>query len=102
MRVRVQVVIEPDDGGPAAVHEVAELERGALQIDTLGLQLAEAKELLRQVQEVVIEEQVHSCLAQQVPCPHCGPGRLDISERHGVNVEDDLARCNLLESCKRP
>src|SRR2546428_339882 len=48
MRVRVQVVIEPDDGGPAAVHEVAELERGALQIVTLGLQLAEAKELLRQ------------------------------------------------------
>jgi hypothetical protein len=31
MRVRVQVVIEPDDGGPASVHEVAELERGALQ-----------------------------------------------------------------------
>ena len=44
MRVRVQVVIEADDGGPAAVHEVAKLERGALQIDTLGLQLAEAKE----------------------------------------------------------
>ena len=37
MRVRVLVVIEADDGGPAAVHEVAELERGALQIDTLGL-----------------------------------------------------------------
>ena len=75
MRVRVQVVIEPDDGGPAAVHEVAELERGALQIDTLGLQLAEAKELLRQVQEVVIEEQIRSCLAQQVACPHCGRPR---------------------------
>ena len=48
MRVRVRVVIEPDDGGPAAVHEVRELQRGALQIDRLGLQLAEAKELLRQ------------------------------------------------------
>jgi hypothetical protein len=71
----VQVVIEPDDGGPAAVHEVAELERGALQIDALGLQLAEAKELLRKVQEVVIEEQVRSCLAQQVSCPHCGRPR---------------------------
>jgi hypothetical protein len=32
MRVRVLVVIEPSDGGPAAVHEVAELERGVLQI----------------------------------------------------------------------
>ena len=75
MRVRVQVVIEPDDGGPAAVHEVRELQRGALQIDTLGLQLAEAKELLRQIQEVVIEEQVRSCLAQQVACPQCGRSR---------------------------
>jgi hypothetical protein len=27
------------------------------------------------VQEVVIEEQVRSCLAQQVPCPHCGRPR---------------------------
>ena len=36
MRVRVQVVIEPDEGGPPSVYEVAELERGALQIDTLG------------------------------------------------------------------
>ena len=47
MRVRVLVVIEADDGGPAAVHEVAELERGALQIDTLGLQLLDATDPAR-------------------------------------------------------
>jgi hypothetical protein len=52
MRVSVQVVIDSDDGDPPAVHEVALLERGDLHIDTLGLQLAEAKDMLQQVQEV--------------------------------------------------
>src|SRR2546428_9959527 len=53
----------------------SQLPSTLLQIDTLGLQLAEAKELLRQIQEVVIEEQVRSCLAQQVVCPQCGRPR---------------------------
>jgi hypothetical protein len=51
---------------------VALLERGDLHIDTLGLQLAEAKDLLQQVQEVVISEQVRTSLAKQVACPDCG------------------------------
>ena len=36
MRVRVQVVIETDDGSPAAVHEVVQLDRDTARIDTLG------------------------------------------------------------------
>jgi len=77
MRVRVQVVIESDndDNRPPAVHEVAHLERADLRIDTLGLQLAEAKDLLQKVQEVVVGEQVRTCLAEQVACPACGRAR---------------------------
>ncbi len=77
MRVRVQVVIERDDDDdrPPAVHEVAQLERADVRIDTLGLQLAEAKDLLQKVQEVVVGEQVRTCLAQQVACPECGRAR---------------------------
>jgi hypothetical protein len=56
MRIKVQVVIEPDDEGAGSVHEVAELERGALQAETLGLGLEEAKDLLAQVQEMVAEQ----------------------------------------------
>ena len=86
MRVRVQVIVENEDGGPAAVHEVAQLDRESLQIDTLGLQLAEAKALLQQVQQVMTEEQVRSCLSQQVACPHCGraaaQGRHDDCRAH--------------------
>jgi len=77
MKVRVQVIIESDDGDdrPPEVHEVAHLERADVRIDTLGLQLAEAKDLLQKVQEVVVVEQVRTCLAEQVACPSCGRAR---------------------------
>ena len=75
MRVRVQVVIDSDDDGPPVVHEVANVERGDLHIDTLGVQLAEAKDLLQRVQAVVIGEQVRACLAEQADCPACGRAR---------------------------
>ena len=81
MRIRVQAVIEADDDIPPAVHEVADLQRGDLGADTLGLQLAEAKELLARVQEVVVDEQVRACLAARVACPHCGRPRRHKDER---------------------
>ncbi len=80
MRIRVQVVIEADGDVPPAVHQVAELRRDALQAETLGLQLAEAKELLARVQNLVVEEQVRACLAK-VACPHCGRPRRHKDER---------------------
>ncbi len=81
MRLRVQVVIEPDDDEPngdrpsAVVHDVASIERGELTVDALGIQMAEAKSLLQRVQEVLIDEQVRSCLSQQLACPSCGRRR---------------------------
>jgi hypothetical protein len=73
--MRVQVVIDSDDDGPPVVHEVANVERGDLHIDTLGLQLAEAKDLLQKVQAVVIGEQVRACLTEHEDCPACGRAR---------------------------
>jgi hypothetical protein len=81
MRLSVQVVIEPDDEAnrdrhSAVVHDVATIKRdGHLSGDTLGLQLAEAKDLLQRVQEVLIDEQVRCCLAAQMACPQCGRAR---------------------------
>jgi len=43
--------------------------------DTLGLQLAEAKDLLRAVQETVVDAQVKDTLAAQAACPHCSAPR---------------------------
>ncbi len=79
MKLRVQVVIEADSHEDAehrsVVHEVAQIDRDALSVDTLGLQLAEAKHLLQQVQAVLIDEQVRTSLAEQVACPDCGRPR---------------------------
>jgi hypothetical protein len=75
MRMRVQVVIDSDEDGPPVVHEVANVERGDLHIDTLGLQLAEAKDLLQKVQAVLIGEQVQACLTEHENCPACGRAR---------------------------
>ena len=75
MRVRVQLIIETDNDNPPAVHEVARVDRAELHIDTLGLHLAEAKDLLQNVQTVVIAEQARSHLSEQVACPACGQPR---------------------------
>ena len=75
MKVRVQVVIEADDGLSQSVDEVACLERTGLSPATLGLTLAEAKGLLEQVQERMATRQVIGYLAAHQACPHCGQDR---------------------------
>jgi hypothetical protein len=75
MRITVQVVIESDGQNTPELHEVAQLDRGELDPGTVGLQLEEAKQLLATVQEVVVAEQVRSCLAARVACPGCGRPR---------------------------
>jgi hypothetical protein len=58
MRVRIQVTIESESDAIPVVHEVATLERNSLQPEGLGLTLAEAKDLLRGVQETMVAAQV--------------------------------------------
>lgn len=75
MRLRIQVVVEPESDAAPVVHEVATLERDGLQPEGLGLTLAEAKELLRGVQQTMVAEQVAAFEAQQECCPACGRTR---------------------------
>ena len=77
MKVSVQVIVHPDDDTEASsvVREVLTLDRDGLAPDTLGLQLAEAKDLLTAVQDTVVEQQVNDAIAKQVACPHCGAPR---------------------------
>jgi hypothetical protein len=72
VRLKVQVVIEGDDGEAEVVRDAFELKPGALASDTVGLGLAEAKELLAAVQETVVEEQVKVALAAEEACRDCG------------------------------
>jgi hypothetical protein len=77
MKLSVQVIVHPDDDGEgtAVVREVFALDRDGLAPDTLGLQLAEAKDLLVAVQDSLVEHQVNAAITKQVPCPHCGKPR---------------------------
>jgi hypothetical protein len=72
MKVKVQVVIESEGGDPETVEEVAVLERGALRPAELGLTLAEAKNLLHNVQQTMVRQQVHQHLAEHSRCSGCG------------------------------
>lgn len=72
MKIRIQVVIEAENGKPEKIEEIARLERSTLRPEELGLTLAEAKTLLRNMQQVVVTEQVTEYLGQFKTCPHCG------------------------------
>jgi hypothetical protein len=58
MKIRVQVIVESDDGVGEMVQEIAQLERGQLRPEELGLTLAEAKGLLEGLQRTVVEQQI--------------------------------------------
>jgi len=57
------------------VREVLTFDRDDLAPDNLGLQLAEAKDLLAAVQDTVAGQQASAAIARQVACPHCGVPR---------------------------
>ena len=76
MKVTVQVVLQDDDeSSPTVVREVFSLQRGVLTPDTLGLHLAEAKDLLGAVQQTLVEAQAQAAVTAAVPCPHCARPR---------------------------
>src|SRR5215469_13364896 len=72
MRLKVQVIIESDSGETEAVQQVAELERGSLRPETLGLSLSEAKALLQEIQNAMVTHQSTGYMTQYIACPECG------------------------------
>ncbi len=75
MKLRIQVVVEADGYAAEVLQEIATIERGPLRPDDVGLTLAEAKDLLQGVQQVLVERQVAEATAQQACCPACGQPR---------------------------
>ncbi len=71
MKLKIQVVIESDNGERRIVQEVAQIERSVLQPENLGLSLVEAKSLLNQVQRTLVEQQVAEYEKQHDSCQHC-------------------------------
>ena len=75
MKIKVQVVIEAENGKPEKVEEIFQLERGSLRIEELGLTISEAKMLMHGMQQTMVTEQIADYLEQFKTCPHCGTQR---------------------------
>ena len=71
MKIKIQVVIELDNGNTQTIQEVSKIERSGLQPENLGLSIAESKVLLQNIQSTLVERQVAEYLAQNSSCLHC-------------------------------
>ena len=83
MKVKIQVVIENDEGTVEDVQQVACLRRGPLTPEELGMNLAEAKEILQRVQQSMVTSQAADYLSGQKQCPHCSAHR-NVKGRHDI------------------
>jgi hypothetical protein len=75
MKIRVQVIVESDNGIGEVIQDIARLERGQLRPEQLGFTLAEAKGLLEGLQRTVVERQIAEYSKQQSSCSLCAKQR---------------------------
>jgi hypothetical protein len=71
MKIKIQVIIESESNEKTITDQVACLQRNDFSDETLGLTLAEAKDLLASVQETVVKKQTEEYIEQQRNCPEC-------------------------------
>ena len=81
MKIKIQVIVESDNGSEQARQEITEIERGSLQPENLGLSITEAKTLLQEVQHTLVEKQVAEYEKQHDLCHHCGSKLLHKDKR---------------------
>jgi hypothetical protein len=72
MKLKLLLILESNSGETEVVQEVTKLERHSLRPENLGLTLSEAKELLQEVQRVMVTHQSTGYVTLQIPCPKCG------------------------------
>ena len=76
MKFHIQIVVEhEDEESTQIVEEVGCLSREALSPATLGMSLAEGKELLAGIQQQMVQHQVDAFIKENKRCPHCNKQR---------------------------
>jgi hypothetical protein len=81
MKIKVQLVVCAEDGREEQVQEVAMVEKPHQQIEHLGFTLAEAKSILKTLQQQLVAQQATAFVAAHAQCDHCGKS-LGIKEYH--------------------
>src|SRR5258707_12510125 len=100
MRFRLQLITISDDDSER-LHPVAELARGCeLRPEATGLTLSEGKQILKQVQQVVIDEQVQTCMAQHRRCAICGE-LLSHKGHHQIKLRTEFAKLHIRRQRRR-
>src|SRR6266571_8664284 len=72
MRIKLQLVMCSDDGREETVTDIVNLQKDCRRIEQLGLTLTEAKQLLKTIQQRVLQRQVEAFLNSCSACPDCG------------------------------
>ena len=71
MRYKVQLVIVDDEGQEVRTQEVATLEKSGRPMEGIGISLAESKDVLRHLQQALVQDQVGRYLERTKRCA-CG------------------------------
>ena len=71
MKIKLQLSIENDAGEIEIREELMMIKRDTLCLENLGLSLDEAKQLLADVQTVMVKHQADEYVEQHRHCPHC-------------------------------
>src|SRR2546430_16217313 len=74
VQFKVQLVSVAEDGSEST-EDLLVVTKQHEQLDQLGLTLAEGKQLLREVQGRVVQQQATAFLVSQTACPTCGRER---------------------------
>ena len=105
IQLKMQLVSVAEDGSERT-EDLVVLTNEHERLDQLGLTLAEGKQLVREVQPRVVQQQATAFLAAQAACPTCGRARgikdhetLDLRTLFG-KVSLDSPR--LRQCCRQP
>ncbi len=69
---KLQLVTETAEGSTASVAEIAIFSRHAQSIENVGMTLEESKDVLRQLQRTIVQQQVDAFVRSRSECSCCG------------------------------
>lgn len=94
MEIQLQLMIKRGDGTSQRIETITELRRGDLSLQTLGLTLAESKNILEKIQGVMVDEQAQAHLQKTQACEKCSTPR-PIKGGHDLVFRTVFGKCTM-------
>ncbi|MCP4412038.1 MAG: ISKra4 family transposase [Gammaproteobacteria bacterium] len=74
MRLKIQVVIE-DEGQQSTIEDIITIEKGISNVVDIGLSLRESKQVLKKLQQFIVQTQAQTFVETERKCPSCNKNR---------------------------